>query len=377
MKKIILILFSMVVIINAQGITMTLGGNTADDKFIVENNNSEAGLVVTGEGNVGIGTTNPQFNLHISDYSSIITQNPTKFGISNLFGGPDPTILYSNWFNISVGTASSNFIRKSGTDLHFSTQGDMLATPDTTQMLLTGSGNLGIGTTDPYQKLEVKSSDKTKDAAARFLNDNGTILDIGVSGSNSGSGAGNDNTYMYTNNKDLIILSGTGNVGINTVNPQEKLDVIGTTRTMILEITGGGDLAEPFDIVGSVNIKPGMVVAIDSKLSGQLRIADRAYDRTVAGIVSGANGINPGMTMSQKGTVADGAFPVALTGRVYAWADASNSPIKPGDLLTTSDTPGHAMKVEDYTKAQGAIIGKAMSSLKQGQGFVLVLVALQ
>ena len=62
---------------------------------------------------------------------------------------------------------------------------------------------------------------------------------------------------------------------------------------------------------------------------------------------------------------------------MYCWVDTSNGPIKPGDLLTTSDTPGHAMKVTDYAKAQGAIIGKAMSSLEKGRGLVLVLVTLQ
>ena len=51
--------------------------------------------------------------------------------------------------------------------------------------------------------------------------------------------------------------------------------------------------------------------------------------------------------------------------------------MRPGDLLTTSDTPGHAMKVADRDKAQGAIIGKAMTSLKSGRGLVLVLVTLQ
>lgn len=120
-----------------------------------------------------------------------------------------------------------------------------------------------------------------------------------------------------------------------------------------------------------------MVVAIDPENSGQLRIADQAYDRTVAGIVSGMNGVNPGLTMQQEGTVSDGSLPVSLTGRIYCWADASNGVIQPGDLLTTSDTPGHAMKVTDYGKAQGAIIGKSMSGLTQGRGLVLVLVALQ
>jgi hypothetical protein len=112
------------------------------------------------------------------------------------------------------------------------------------------------------------------------------------------------------------------------------------------DITGGGDLAEPFEASGA--IKPGMVVAIDPEQPGRLRIADKAYDHTVAGIASGANGINPGLTMRQQGTAADGSLPVALTGRVYCWADASNSPIGPGDLLTSSSTPGHAMKVTDY-----------------------------
>ena len=151
----------------------------------------------------------------------------------------------------------------------------------------------------------------------------------------------------------------------------------GTTVTKILEITGGGDLAEPFDITSPGAITPGMVVAIDPECPGQLRIADKAYDRTVAGCVSGANGINPGLTMQQDGSVADGALPVALSGRVYCRADASYGSIQPGDLLTTSDTPGHAMKVTDYTRAQGAILGKSMTSLQEGTGLVLVLVTLQ
>ena len=77
------------------------------------------------------------------------------------------------------------------------------------------------------------------------------------------------------------------------------------------------------------------------------------------------------------GTIADGEHPVALTGRVYCMADASNGPIVPGDLLTTSEVPGHAMKVTDHGLAQGAILGKAMTALEAGQGTLLVLVSLQ
>jgi hypothetical protein len=119
------------------------------------------------------------------------------------------------------------------------------------------------------------------------------------------------------------------------------------------------------------------VLAIDPDSPGNLKVADAAYDRRVAGVVSGAGEVQPGLIMSQEGTVADGKYPVALTGRVYCLADASNGPIEPGDLLTTSDTPGHAMKVSDHARAQGAVLGKAMTGLKEGRGLVLVLVSLQ
>ena len=83
------------------------------------------------------------------------------------------------------------------------------------------------------------------------------------------------------------------------------------------------------------------------------------------------------MIMAQTGTLADGQYPVALVGRVYAMADAAYGAIRPGDLLTSSDTPGHAMRVTDHGRAPGAIIGKAMTPLVEGRGLVLVLISLQ
>jgi hypothetical protein len=57
--------------------------------------------------------------------------------------------------------------------------------------------------------------------------------------------------------------------------------------------------------------------------------------------------------------------------------DADIAPIKAGDLLTTSPTKGHAQKAIDPSKAIGAIIGKALGSLKEGRGKIPVLVMLQ
>ena len=144
-----------------------------------------------------------------------------------------------------------------------------------------------------------------------------------------------------------------------------------------LTIRGGADLAEPFNITsGNGEVPQGAVVVIDEQNPGHLKLSDSPYDTRVAGVVSGANGVNPGIQMHQQGLI-EGGKNVALTGRVYVQADASNGAIRPGDMLTTSSTPGYAMKVSDHARAAGAILGKAMTGLSEGKGMVLVLVTLQ
>ncbi|HUE37539.1 MAG TPA: hypothetical protein VMO20_09125 [Candidatus Acidoferrum sp.] len=144
-----------------------------------------------------------------------------------------------------------------------------------------------------------------------------------------------------------------------------------------LTIRGGADLAEPFNITSrNGDIPRGAVVVIDEQNPGHLKLSDTPYDTRVAGIISGANGVNPGIQMHQQGII-EGGQNVALSGRVYVQADASNGPIRPGDMLTTSSTPGYAMKVTDHVRAEGAILGKAMTGLSHGSGMVLVLVTLQ
>jgi hypothetical protein len=193
----------------------------------------------------------------------------------------------------------------------------------------------------------------------------------GVQGYASASSGTNYGVYGQSNSP-----SGYGVYGANTGGGYAgRFD--GRVRVNVMEIAGGSDLAEPFEIPNPTTIVPGKVVAIDPEHAGHLRIANQAYDRTVAGCVCGANGINPGLVLKQESTLADGTFPVALSGRVYCWADATYGAIEPGDLLTTSESAGYAMKVMDYPRAQNAILGKAMTRLAQGKGLVLVLVTLQ
>lgn len=149
----------------------------------------------------------------------------------------------------------------------------------------------------------------------------------------------------------------------------------GRVVTTALQITGGGDLAEPFTVTGGP-VPAGTVLVIDEERAGQLKPSTGAYDRRVAGIVSGAGGLAPGITL-EPSAHQQGGQQVALTGRVYARADATNGAIRPGDLLTTADRAGHVMKAADPTRASGAVLGKAMTALESGTGLVLVLVSLQ
>ena len=143
-----------------------------------------------------------------------------------------------------------------------------------------------------------------------------------------------------------------------------------------LQIIGGADLVEGFDTKGDAAREPGTVVVIDEKNAGGLRASDAPYDRKVAGVVSGAGGVEAGIRLGQEGKL-DGETLVAMTGRVYVKCSSENGAIRPGDLLTTSANSGHAMRATDHDLANGAVIGKAMSSLDARTGLVLVLVNLQ
>jgi len=145
-----------------------------------------------------------------------------------------------------------------------------------------------------------------------------------------------------------------------------------------VEITGGSDLAELFDITNKEKeVKAGYLVSLDPSAPGKLMISNEPYDKKVAGIVSGANGIKPGILMGQDDTMATGDDLVTLSGRTYVIANVNNGSIKIGDLITSSSVAGQAMKATNKKKSRGAVIGKAMTELKEGQGFILVLVNLQ
>ncbi|NOT00074.1 MAG: hypothetical protein HOP29_05560 [Phycisphaerales bacterium] len=326
----------------------------SDDSWNIYNDGIR--LTVTDTGRVGIGTTAPGAPLEIESAANgdglLVTKTGT--GRAAQFYCPDSSesmALYA----VSYGTGRAALFESHENDDNpavwiFKNNGPALRVV----------GQLGAGTGDDTSAVSIIGGSDSEPGSGGFI----------VTGSVTGSNISMDNNEIMARNNGLVsdlFLNNDG--GDVIIAPQ------GTARVRVLQISGA-DVAEKFPVNEMhEGIRPGAVMEIDPEHPGKLRLARGAYNRLVAGVVSGANGLLTGTILGNL-PGSENAPPIALSGRVWVECDASVGSIEPGDLLTTSDTAGHAMKVVDYTRAPGAVIGKAMTRLESGRGLVLVLVSL-
>jgi hypothetical protein len=193
----------------------------------------------------------------------------------------------------------------------------------------------------------------------------------GVRGDSSGGGAG---VRGVSTNKDRVGVVGEntqgGFAGLFTGN----VDVRGSIFCDGDIVLRNADCAEHFDISAAEEIEPGSVMVINA--DGALEQSGQCYDKRVAGVISGAGNYRPALILDKQET-SDQRMPIALIGKTFCKVDASDAPIEVGDLLTTSSTPGYAMKAADPTKSFGAVIGKALRPHHSGKGMIPILIALQ
>jgi hypothetical protein len=182
----------------------------------------------------------------------------------------------------------------------------------------------------------------------------------GVWGANSGSGYGVGGQSA----------SGAGIYGKGAPAGYFDGDIVVTGDVKLMNM----DCAERFCFVGADRADPGTVMVIEE--GGALGISHSAYDKRVAGVISGAGSLRPGIILGHQ-DLPDERVCLALVGTAYCKVDATYSSIEIGDLLTSSPTPGHAMKASEPHKAFGAVIGKALLPLQDGRGLVPILIALQ
>jgi hypothetical protein len=133
------------------------------------------------------------------------------------------------------------------------------------------------------------------------------------------------------------------------------------------------DCAEDFDVPDG-GVEPGTVMVLDD--DGAVTPSTQAYDTRVAGVVSGAGSHRPGVVLDRRDTGRT-RQPIALMGKVFCRVDAREHPIRVGDLLTTAQHEGHAMRITEPKRGLGAVLGKAMQPLEGALGLIPVLVALQ
>lgn len=361
--------------------TSKLGDEAVTTAKLADGAVTSAKLSATGvsAGTYGSATQVPQFTV---DAQGRITSasNLTISGVSpgGSAGGdlsgtyPDPTVAKIQGRSVAATAPNTGQVLKwNGTA--WAPADDLTGSgawqQSGTTVYYTG-GNVGIGTSTTTARLHVEfdSSDTnatlrlheasaTDSARLEFTNNN-TARKWQMRGFISTTATSDRLSFWHQGGQgEIMALRGDGRVAVR-----------------VLEITGA-DLAEKFPVTEKV--EPGMVVEIDPDNPGNLRLARTAYSKRVAGIVAGANGLNTGVVLGNLPN-SESHLPVAMSGRVWVYADATERAIEPGDFLTSSNRPGYAMAVSDLAKAQGAILGKAMTGLKQGEtGFVLVLVNLQ
>jgi hypothetical protein len=198
--------------------------------------------------------------------------------------------------------------------------------------------------------------------------------------SNSGIGAkavSQTNTALFAASDSGIGVDANSNsgIGIRAAGGQFAGFFQGDVTVTGDILLPGADCAENFDIIAGERVPDaGTVVVIDA--GGELRESRDAYDRKVAGVVSGGGEYRTAIVLDKRPSDTT-RVPIALVGKVYCKVDAQYGAIEVGDLLTSSHTPGHAMRASEASRAFGAILGKALRPFAGGRGLIPILVALQ
>jgi hypothetical protein len=311
-------------------------------------------MSISNGGNVGIGTGAPDAQLNISGGAWDVTSTEGDLKIGN--------DTYRLKMGVALNGAGAGDVRVRAAG---GTNRMMLGTGSSDVVTISGA-NVGINNGSPAKALDVTGGlNVTQDVSAASLTTSGAIA-CGTIMSCNGIFEAYSDAFVWS---DLFVL---GN--------------------LIVEGSKSGFVADRYFCRAKKPLERGDVVVLHSRSSAvfygkdnripmlEVVLANKAGDTRVCGIVD-----EPALTEQQtrgldRSSLGNAQVGLIATFGAYAFCKvtADPAPIAPGDLLTTSQTAGHAQKHDPEQHAHaGAIIGKALAGLEKGKGMIPILISHQ
>lgn len=330
-------------------------------------NTAQPALFISSDGRIGIGLNNPGEKLDINGAvraqdlrlvnqgKVIFEEAPAQIGASSIAGQGSALQFYTKTINGST-------IEK---------------------MRLDANGSLILGSTLARGTLDINGNSGTTPFAVFSGNTAGAGLVIDNAGSGSILSAS-------SSGQNRFVITQSGNVGIADANPENTLKVVGSvcvnsatgacsgnsagTIYAVNTTVQNADVAENY--VSSQELEPGAIIMPEGGENSMAVVKTvKPYQTQTIGIIS----TKPGITLNSEAKTDNKypyVYPVALSGRVPVKVNGERGPIRAGDFITSSSTPGTGMKAT----GRGIVVGKALENfdgLSAGDtGVITVFVSL-
>lgn len=312
---------------------------------------AQPALFISPEGRIGIGLNNPAEKLDVN--GSVRAQDVKLLSQGKLI-----------FEDASAQIGMSN-VAGQGSALQFYTRavnGSLME-----KMRLDANGSLVLGATTARGTLDINGNSGT----APFAVFSGNTTGAGLVIDNAGSGS---ILSASSSGQNRFVITQSGNVGIADANPENTLKVVGSvcvnstagacsgntagTIYAVNTTLQNADLAENY--ISSQLLEPGEIIMPEGGENSMAVVKTvKPYQSQTIGIIS----TKPGITLNSQAKTDDRypyVYPVALSGRVPVKVNGERGPIRSGDFITSSSTPGTGMKAT----GRGVIVGKALENFE-------------